>query len=130
MPKVTNETKNKRPRNLLVAIIIVAALLLSDALFIGNTAYAVKWLQCGSQPVVLNVPPQISEGSCPPTYHVRISPNWFRSKQPLIINTSVSLHCSIDDVYKVLGDNDSVKIEVCDVDSVYGAFRAFGDSCD
>lgn len=130
MAKAEYKTKKHKLRKLIIISIVVAVLLLADILFIGNITYAVKWVQCGARPVVLNAPPQISEGSYPPTYHARTSPNWFRAKQPLIIDSRVSLHCSIDEIYAMLGDNDDVKVEVCDGDNVYSALRIFGDSCE
>ena len=121
MVKKQPVSKKKKKSYKLIAGIVCVVLLIFDTLLVGNIAYYAKWAQCGTQPVVLNSPPKIGEGSYPPTYFARTSPNWLRTKAALINSDDVTLHCSLAEL-----TNSYEHLKVCTSDSAFRMIASLG----
>lgn len=121
MVKKQPVSRKTKKRYILIAGIVCVVLLIFDTLLVGNIAYYAKWTQCGTQPVVLNSPPKIGEGSYPPTYFARVSPSWLRAKAPLLNSDGVTLHCSLNDLS---GRYDH--LEICRSDNIFRLVSSLG----
>lgn len=119
-------SRKTKKRYILIVGIACGVLLIFDTLLVGNIAYYAKWAQCGTQPVILDSPPKIGEGSYPPTYFARTSPSWLRAKAPLLNLGGVTLHCSLNN----LSDRCD-HLEVCNSDSTFRLVTSldFDGSC-
>lgn len=105
--------KRVKKRYLAIASVVLAAILVLDTLFVGNVTYYVKWMQCGTKPVVLTHPKAMGFGDEPDGNRVRANPVWLRSKAPLIDQASHTLYCTVNETTSIYE-----KIEICWDDSI------------
>lgn len=89
-------------RALTVGVILVIAILLLDLLSIGNTQYVVKWIKCGTQPVVVQRFTPMGFGASPTKTTILTEPGLLEEKVGSYLGSNTSLFCSTQEVDRYL----------------------------
>lgn len=97
-------------------------IILADVLFVGNAGYYIKWVHCGTRPVVLSHPTELGFGYQPPSNIAWTNPNILREKDPVINELDNTLHCTLDELRNAYGDS----LEVCEEDNLVHMVRSLG----
>ena len=113
-------------KKILLLCTTLVLLIGGDVLSLGNIQYSVKWVSCGSKPVLYLPPPSLGENSYPPTSIIIENPSFLRAKTTLINGTGVKLYCGIEQAQT---DNNG-ETKTCQNDDLLKAVGRLGFASD
>ena len=98
--KQTRQQREWRTRMLKTsAVAIIVLLFAAELIFFGNTAYAIKWLQCGQRPAVEVANTKLFAFGQPQEVTILSHPGFFDEKWSILNNNPAQHHlfCTVDE---------------------------------
>ena len=109
MEKQKVKTKKNIKRRVVLITAILIVVLLFDVFMVGNVNYAVKWIQCGRRPVVVNLSTGVRFGAEPSVVTIRENPGFFDAKDVPFPFIDSTLYCSVDEAKASISSNVQIQ---------------------